>query len=103
MMAKVAITAFGIFHITGGSMARSLLTNDSQAKKARPRMIDSVMGAMKIGVFQPLLGPSVRARLKHAREDMMSKAPKGSRASQENLLLFARVSAAGRRSTATTA
>jgi hypothetical protein len=54
-------------------------------------------------LFHPLFGPSVRARLKRAREDMMSNAPIGSRASQENSALVDLGSAAGRSSTAITA
>ena len=103
MIARVAMTAFGIFQMTGCNIARSLRTNDSQAKKASPRRIDRVIGAMKMGLFHPLLGPSVRARLKRAREDMMRSAPNGSSASHENLVLVDLGSAAGRSRTAITA
>lgn len=66
-------------------------------------MIVRVIGAIKMGESHPLFGPSVRARLKHANEYMMSRALMGSSANHENLALLDFGSGAGRRKTATAA
>lgn len=89
--------------MTGGNIARSVRTNDSQKKNPRPSTIDRVIGAMNMAESQPLFGPSVRAKLKHAREPMMSSAPIGSRASHANLALLDLGSAVGKSQIATAA
>jgi hypothetical protein len=52
-------------------------------KNPIPVKIEMMRGAIKMGEFHPEIGPWVRERLKHTRVDMIKRAPRGSRASQE--------------------
>jgi hypothetical protein len=49
--------AFGIFQIALGSMAFRLLTLLSHMKNPIPVNTEMMSGAMKIGEFQPDMGP----------------------------------------------
>lgn len=74
-MTRVLVRAVGIFHTEGGNIARPSLRNRSHPKKAMARIGARVSVRMNNTPVQFLSGPSVRARLKHVREAMISAAP----------------------------